>query len=72
MNVYVPEFWLSTTEGLHVPVIPLILVSGNTGAVVPAQKGGTGVNVGTNMGSDKITPVKRLVVTLLNNSEKLA
>ena len=61
-----------TIAGLQVPIRPLILAGGNTGAVVPAQKGGTGANVGTNMGSDKITPVKRLVVTLLNNNEKLA
>ena len=53
------------------PVTPLLDVVGSTGAVVPAQKGGIAVNVGTYIGSDKITPVKRLVVHPLINSEKL-
>ena len=50
------------TAGLQVPVIPLLDTGGNKGAVVPAQKGGMGENVGTNIGSDKIIPVKRFVV----------
>lgn len=62
VNVYVPDAVLLTVAGLHVPVMPLLDTVGSTGAVVPAQNGGTGVNVGTKMGSDKITPVNRLVV----------
>ena len=37
VNVYVPEFWLSTTAGLQVPVIALSEVVGNVGAVAPAH-----------------------------------
>lgn len=37
VNVYVPEFWLSTTAGLQLPVIPFTDVFGNTGTVPPAQ-----------------------------------
>jgi hypothetical protein len=37
VNVYTPEFWLSTTAGLHVPVIPFVDVPGNAGAVPAAQ-----------------------------------
>jgi hypothetical protein len=37
VNVYTPEFWLSTEEGLQVPVIPLVDVVGNVGTVLPAQ-----------------------------------
>lgn len=37
VNVYTPEFWLFTTAGFQVPVIPLEEVVGNTGAVAPAQ-----------------------------------
>ena len=37
VNVYVPEFWLSTTEGLHVPVIPFVDVVGSVGTAAPAQ-----------------------------------
>ena len=37
VNVYVPEFWLSTTAGFHVPVILLFDVLGNVGTVPPAQ-----------------------------------
>jgi len=33
----VPEFRLSTTEGLHVPVIPFVDVVGSVGTVPPAQ-----------------------------------
>ena len=32
-----PEFWLSTTDGLHVPVMPFVDVAGKTGAVAPLQ-----------------------------------
>lgn len=37
VNVYTPEFWLSTTDGLQVPVIPFVEVVGNDGTVPPAQ-----------------------------------
>ena len=37
VNVYEPEFWLSTTAGFHVPVILLVDVVGNVGTVPPAQ-----------------------------------
>lgn len=37
VKVYVPDVWLSTTAGLHVPVIPFVEVVGNTGAVAPLQ-----------------------------------
>ena len=32
-----PEFWLFTTDGLQVPVIPLVDVLGSTGTDPPAQ-----------------------------------
>ena len=66
-----PEAMLFTTAGFQVPVTPLLDVVGNTGAVVPAQNGGIALNVGTYIGSDKITPVKRFVVQPLIKSEKL-
>ena len=53
---------MSTVDGFHVPVIPLLDVVGNIGAVVPAQNGGMALNVGTNIGSDKMIPVYRFVV----------
>ena len=37
VKVYVPEFWLSMADGLHVPVILLADVVGNAGAVASAQ-----------------------------------
>jgi hypothetical protein len=37
VNVYVPDAWLSTVEGLHVPVIPFEDVVERTGTVAPAQ-----------------------------------
>ena len=37
VKIYDPEFWLSTTEGLHVPVIPFVDVAGNEGTVPPAH-----------------------------------
>ena len=37
VNVYTPEFWLSTTAGLHVPVIPFNDGLVNTGTDPPAQ-----------------------------------
>lgn len=71
VNVYVPEVRLLTVAGLQVPDIPLLETAGNVGAVVPAQKGAIGVNVGTNMGSDKIIPVKRFVVHPFTSNAKL-
>lgn len=35
--MYVPEFWLSTTEGLQAPVIPFVDGLGKVGTVPPAQ-----------------------------------
>lgn len=37
VNVYVPEFWLFTVDGLQVPVIPLPDVAGKVGTVPPAH-----------------------------------
>ena len=37
VKIYVPEFWLSTTEGFQVPVIPFEDVFGKAGTVPPAQ-----------------------------------
>jgi hypothetical protein len=37
VNVYVPETWLSTIAGLHVPVIPFDDVNGNAGTLDPAH-----------------------------------
>ena len=37
VNVYVPEFWLLTVEGFHVPVTPFVDVVGKVGTVPPAQ-----------------------------------
>ncbi len=37
VNVYTPEFWLSTVEGLQVPVIAFVDVVGNDGTDSPAQ-----------------------------------
>ena len=32
-----PDAWLSTVAGLHVPVIPLVDVAGKAGTLLPAQ-----------------------------------
>ena len=37
INVYVPEFWISTMDGLHVPVNPFVEVVSKVGTVPPAQ-----------------------------------
>ena len=37
VNVYVPEFWLSIDDGLHVPAIPLLDVVGKAGTLAPPQ-----------------------------------
>lgn len=46
VNVYVPEVVLLTVAGLHVPVMPLVEVVGNTGAAEPLQKAATGLKLG--------------------------
>jgi hypothetical protein len=52
VNVYTPEAWLSTTAGLHVPVMPLFEVVGKEGTAAPAQivsdvpKPNVGVRIG--------------------------
>ena len=52
VNVYVPFTWLSTVDGLHVPVIPSIDVAGKTGATDPIQTDWNvpNVNVGVMIG----------------------
>ena len=35
MNVYVPDVWLLTIAGFHVPVTPLFETVGNAGTVPP-------------------------------------
>ena len=37
VNVYTPEAWLSTVDGLHVPLIALSDVAGSVGTVPPAH-----------------------------------
>lgn len=59
-----------TVDGLQVPVIPLLDVAGNTGAVVPAQNGGIAVKEGEKIGLDKITPVNKLVEQPLMSTVK--
>ena len=41
-----PDVVLLTTAGLQVPVIPLVEVVGNVGAVEPEQNAGTAANAG--------------------------
>lgn len=50
MNVYVPDIELLMTAGDQVPLIPLLEVDGNTGAVAPSQNGGIGLNTGVILG----------------------
>ena len=59
------------TAGFQVPLIPLLDVVGSAGAGFPAQKGGMELNVGTNIGSDKMTPVNSSVVHPLMPKMKL-
>ena len=60
VNVYVPETWLSTTAGLHVPETPLSDVPGNDGTLPPAQmvKDGVKLNTGTTFGFTVTVNVK--------------
>ena len=37
VNVYTPEFWLSTVAALHVPATPFVDVFGNAGTAPPAH-----------------------------------
>lgn len=37
VNVYEAEFWLSTVDGFHTPVIPFDDVVGNAGTLAPEQ-----------------------------------
>ncbi len=62
---------LLITAGVQVPFTPLLEMVGKRGAVVPAQNGVMGVNVGMKIGLDRMTPVKRLVVQPLMTREKL-
>ena len=59
VNVYVPVVVLSTVAGDQVPVIPLIDVVGNTGAVDPLHIGAMAVKVGVTLG---VTVTVRVVV----------
>ena len=54
-----PDVVLLTTAGLHVPVIPLVDVPGNVGAVEPEQNAGIAANVGVTFG---VTVTSRVVV----------
>ena len=45
-----PDVVLLTTAGLHVPVIPLVELVGNTGATEPAQKVGIVAKLGVTLG----------------------
>ena len=72
VKVYDPETWLSITEGLQVPLMPLVDVVGKLGGVDPAQKGAILLNLGVNTGFDKISPVLSSVVqpfVSITNSE---
>ena len=48
---------LLTTAGLQVPVIPLVDVVGNTGAVEPEQNAGIAAKVGVTLGVTVILSV---------------
>jgi len=52
MKVYVPEVLLSTTEGFHVPLIPLFDVKGSEGTAFPEQmlSDGPKLNAGVTIG----------------------
>ncbi len=52
VNVYVPEFWLSTMEGLQVPIMPLPELPGRVGTPVPAHTDNDvpKLNAGTTLG----------------------
>ena len=52
-----PDVVLLTIVGLQVPVIPLVEVVGNTGAVEPEQKAGIAANTGVTLGVTVISSV---------------
>ena len=52
-----PDVVLLTTAGLHVPVIPLVEVVGNVGAVELEQNAGIAANVGVTFGVTVISSV---------------
>ena len=54
-----PDVVLLTNAGLQVPVIPLVEVIGNVGAVEPEQKAGIALNVGVTFG---VTVTSRVIV----------
>jgi hypothetical protein len=54
-----PLVVLLTVAGDHVPAIPFNEVEGNTGAVVPAQKAGTALNVGV---TNELTVIEIVVI----------
>ena len=62
VKVYVPDAWLSITEGLQVPVIPFFDVVGNVGGVDPAHMAGKELKVGMSIGLVRIKPVFNCVV----------
>ena len=65
VNVYTPEFWLSTVAGLHVPVIPLVELVVNAGTDPSAQMVSVvpNVKVGVMLG---LTVTVRVVVVAHN------
>ena len=70
VKVYVPDAWLSITDGLQVPVIPFFDVVGNTGGVEPAHIAGKELNVGTRIGLVRIKPVFNWVVQPFTSNSK--
>jgi hypothetical protein len=63
VNVYTPEFILSTMAGLHVPLMPFTDVPGNDGTAAPAQKTPDvpNANVGVMFG---VTVTEKLYITV--------
>lgn len=53
---------LLIVAGLHVPLIPLLDVTGKTGGVEPWHIGGIEANIGINIGFDSTIPIARVVV----------
>jgi hypothetical protein len=62
VNTYDPVVVLFTVAGSHVPVIPLVDVSGKTGGVLPLQIGPMVANAGVIMGE-----TVRFNVTILSH-----
>lgn len=57
VNVYIPPTVLLTVAGDHVPVIPLVDINGNTGAIAPEQIGAMAAKVGDTLGITVISSV---------------